>query len=558
VSVVPAVPLPHRESGGRLRAWRAAERAAFVASIAAAALLRVVAVFRYRIDSDETQHLHVVWGWSRGLLQYRDVFDNHMPLFHMLLAPLLRLIGERAEALIFMRAAMVPVYAATIVLAYRIAASCYPRRVAAWSTAVASLVPGYLLCSTELRTDDLWTLFWMMCIAILVDAPLTPRRAAAAGLALGAAAGVSAKSGLLLAAVIVGGIVVMAVTKASKRDAIRDAALFLASFALPPAAVAAYFAACGAWQPFVYGTITHNVFTRYRMDRFIALPCLLALVVIVARYVYRGAGDREAGARRLFLFVTANVYAASMFCLWPLVEREHWLPYYPIAAITMVPLVARASARRYAIIAAVEIALVILVGDLSRNRTAPAVALVSQTLRLTSPAEPVMDLKGETVFRRRAFFYVLEPMTKYRLRAGVIQDTIVDDILRTHTMVATASLRGLPQRARSFLARNFIAVGAVRVAGKILQSNRTRFTLQVPAEYAVIGDGAPFTGTIDGCEYDGPRYLAAGRHTISGGRRGEPYALVWARAAAEGFSPFHRAAHSGAKRPSHALFWRWL
>jgi hypothetical protein len=537
LSFAPAVDLP-RHADGRVRAWRAAEQAALITCMAAAALLRVVAIFRYRIDSDEPQHLHVVWGWSRGLMQYRDVFDNHMPLFHMLLAPLLRLTGERAEALIVMRAAMLPVYAITIALAYRIAASCYPRRTAIWSTVVAALVPGYLLTSTEFRTDDLWTMFWMMSIAALVCAP---RRLVLAGLSLGLAAATSAKTSLLLAALLVGGTVVLVVAKASKREAARGAAIFLAAFAIPPAAIAAYFAARGAWRPFLYGTVVHNLFTRQRADRFVVLPCLLVLVAIAAKYVYRGAGDRQAGARRLFLFVTANVYAASMFCLWPLVEREHWLPYYPLAAITIVPLIARASVRRYAVIITIEIVLVIILGDLWHNHTRRGLALVSQTLRLTAPDETVMDLKGETVFRRRAFFYVLEPMTKYRMRAGLIADTIVDDILRTRTMVATASLRGFPRRARSFLARNFISVGAVRVAGKMLQRNRTTFLVQVPAEYAVIGDGRPFSGTIDGCDYDGPVYLRAGLHTIGGAARGEPYALVWARAAARGFSPFRKS-----------------
>src|SRR5205085_1210357 len=263
----------------------------------------------------------------------------------------------------------------------------YPRRTAMWSTIVAALVPGYLLCSTEFRTDDLWTLFWIASVAMLVCAP---RRTFLSGLFLGLAAATSAKTLLLLVAVGIGGVVV--------------------------------------------------------------------LVAIAAKYAYRGAADRDAGARRLFLFVTANFYAASMFCLWPLVEREHWLPYYPLAAITIVPLVARASVRRYAVIAAVEIALVIFFGDLRHNRAGRGLAVVAQTLRLTAPNETVMDLKGETVFRQRAFFYVLEPMTKYRMRTGLIADTIVDDILRTHTMVATATLRGFPRRARAFLARNFIAV----------------------------------------------------------------------------------------------------
>src|SRR5262249_26715629 len=58
-----------------------------LALVAAATLLRLGAIFRYRFDSDEPQHLHVVWAWTQGLAQYRDVFDNHMPLFHLLNVP---------------------------------------------------------------------------------------------------------------------------------------------------------------------------------------------------------------------------------------------------------------------------------------------------------------------------------------------------------------------------------------------------------------------------------------------------------------------------------------
>ncbi|MFP5248032.1 MAG: hypothetical protein ACLGH0_15160, partial [Thermoanaerobaculia bacterium] len=56
-----------------------------------AVVLRLLAYFRYRFDSDEQQHLHVAWGWTAGLVQYRDLFDNHAPLFHILMAPLLAL-----------------------------------------------------------------------------------------------------------------------------------------------------------------------------------------------------------------------------------------------------------------------------------------------------------------------------------------------------------------------------------------------------------------------------------------------------------------------------------
>jgi hypothetical protein len=70
----------------------------------------IVNVLHHGFDSDEPQHLHVVWGWTHGLLQYRDTFDNHMPLFQIALAPIFALIGERATILYWMRLVLLPTF----------------------------------------------------------------------------------------------------------------------------------------------------------------------------------------------------------------------------------------------------------------------------------------------------------------------------------------------------------------------------------------------------------------------------------------------------------------
>ena len=494
-----------------------AERLALGLAAVAAALLRIAAIFRYRIDSDEPQHLHVIWGWTHGLVQYRDVFDNHMPLFHLLFAPLLRIVGERADALIAMRIAMLPLYAAMLMLTWQIASSCYARSAARWSTLAAALAPGFLLCTTEFRTDDLWTVFWLMAVAIFIGGPMTNVRLAAAGLALGFAAAVSAKTTLLLVAVIVG-------AAAARELRLQRAAIVLAAFALPPAAMAIYFAARGAWEPFVYGAVAHNIVRHVRISRLILFPCLLALIAIVAR---RAADTPQ----RLFLFVTAHFYAAALFCLWPLVEHEHWLPYYPLAAVTLVPLL---RVRQAMALVLIEIVLVFGFGRLWHDQTREAIGIIEQTLQLTKPGETVMDLKGETVFRQRAFFYVLEPLTKYWIRSGRIRDTIVADMLRTKTMVVVGDHYGFPRATRAFLNRNFISVGPVRVPGQTLKTGS--FSVEVPADYALVGEMHAFKGLLDGRPYRGPRYLQAGMHSIAPAAP-ESYSLLWSRAADRGLKP---------------------
>ena len=66
-------------------------------ALIALAVLRWFSVTSHRWNSDESQHLHVVWAWTVGKLQYLDIFDNHTPLFHILNAPLLKWLGERAD-----------------------------------------------------------------------------------------------------------------------------------------------------------------------------------------------------------------------------------------------------------------------------------------------------------------------------------------------------------------------------------------------------------------------------------------------------------------------------
>jgi hypothetical protein len=188
----------------RLPRW---ERIALAVVAAAALVLRALAFFRFRFDSDEPQHLHVAWGWTAGLVQYRDVFDNHAPLFHMLSAPLLRALGERSDILFYMRAPMVILWlvasAATFVVVRRFATM----RTAAWSVVLLNVLPPFFFKSLEYRTDNLWNALWMLTLVVITGGPLTAGRAFAAGLLLGAAFAVSLKTLLLVVTLAVAGIV---------------------------------------------------------------------------------------------------------------------------------------------------------------------------------------------------------------------------------------------------------------------------------------------------------------------------------------------------------------
>src|SRR5437588_13097781 len=146
--------------------------------------LSVVNVLHRDFNSDEPQHVHVIWGWTHGLVQYRDLFDNHMPLFHLLFAPLFALIGDRATILYLMRFIVLPLYFVAAWCTYQIAVSLFSRRAGVWAMILVGLYARYHFVSIEFRTDNLWAPLWLLCVTVLVSGPLTQRRALAAGLLL--------------------------------------------------------------------------------------------------------------------------------------------------------------------------------------------------------------------------------------------------------------------------------------------------------------------------------------------------------------------------------------
>jgi Dolichyl-phosphate-mannose-protein mannosyltransferase len=129
-------------------------------------------------------------------VQYRDLFDNHMPLFHIALAQIFGLIGERVSILYWMRFMLLPVYFVAAWCTYRIGTLLFSRRVGAWAVILVGFYPGYHFTSLEFRTDNVWVALWLLCVVVLVSGTLTVPRAIVAGTLLGLCFAVSMKSTL--------------------------------------------------------------------------------------------------------------------------------------------------------------------------------------------------------------------------------------------------------------------------------------------------------------------------------------------------------------------------
>lgn len=516
-----------------------------------AVALKAVAILRYRFDSDEPQHLHVAWGWTAGLLQYRDVFDNHAPLFHIMTAPILAAVGERANILIYMRWAMVPLLAIALWATWDIARRAWGGRAAIWSVLLLTLFPPFFLKSLEYRTDNLWNTVWMVALLLVLRPAVRPRQWFAVGCLLGIALGVSLKTPLLIVTLAVCGAIVGATRETVSRERFARSTLAgVAGFLIVPSCILGYFWHRGALRDFWYCTVAFNSAIVDRSpERLLLMILYPAGLYVTTRMALRYGRGSQAGAksfhRRLFLVLMLPVYILTLVTFWPLISWRDLLPLMPVLAIVTAgameePFRSGSPSPRYALTMSafvlLEIAAAVILGTLWNDATRRQIAETDQVIHLTTPADPIMDLKGETIFRRRPFYYIFEFITREQISRGVIHDRIAAAVIAAQCHVAQADGSFFPPAGRRFLSQNFVDVGRLRVAGQFLRPDGT-FRTAIPGEYLVVTEAGPAAGTLDGTPAGSGRLLSPGRHLFNGAR--ERAAAIWAPAFRRGFSPFH-------------------
>jgi hypothetical protein len=552
-----ADPAPTREQPGAMERW-----AAWVL-LGAAFLLRLFYIWHYRIDSDEPQHLHVVWGWTQGLLPYQSVFDNHSPLFQALYAPLFHLLGQRADIILPMRAGELPLYALTIFCVWKIARVLFSPRIALWTAVLAALCPPFYFDSIEFRPDQLWTLVWLLLLLVLVAGRLTPRRVFLAGLLCGTAFCVSMKSSLFVAALVqalIGALIVRwwAGGLPLRWPRLwRCALLWLAGLIIVPGLVLLFFHLHGALGDLIDCVIRHNVLpgaSRRLFGTGARKTWLLGAVVAVAGgcVIARLRMPIPLRTRIGFVFFAAWLYGTTLVACWPVLTAEDYLPFYPAMALTVAPallwltgvLVRSASFPVGPVFALVELVAILFMVSPFQDQTVDKIGMVADTLKLTDPDDYVMDSKGETIYRRRPFRYVLESLTTHRLKDGLLPDTIADELIKKRVPLAATTQR-MPSKGRKFIKRNYVPIAfRLWVLGQKLTATDAptpraiRFGINVPQRYTLTTpDGQP-GGLLDGTPFTGPRELAVGVHTFAPEGQPKEIVLIWAQAIERNYSPF--------------------
>jgi len=528
--------------------------------------LRVVTVAYYKFGADEPQHLHVIWGWARGFVQYRDLADNHMPLFQLLFAPIYNLIGDRATILYWMRTIQQSLYIVAFWCTYRIGSLLFSRRVGVWAAILVGLSFDYAFCSVEFRTDNLWAPLWLLCILVLLSGALTLRRALMAGFLMGLCFGVSMKTVLLLMSTVVGGSMTLMFVGRERldigwRQILGALAAFFATALIVPGTIMAAFALYGVWPQFHYWVFEHNVvpgLTNHPAWSVIIFAVGFPLVALGAHRMVAATPDTIVAARRSFVLITAGFFFTALLSFWPFLSRQDYLPFYPLAFVVCTGAILTVLDRREknrntgniwriipvpAVFGVCELLLALLVHPFWINKAKLETDLLRTTLQVSDPGDFVFDRRGETVFRQRCFYPIIETFTKERIRRGLMADNTIERCIDTRTCVATLP-DDMPLATFRFLERNYLPIGSkLRVAGVLLHSSTNGkqfdFEIVIPASYKIIGhDVDTVTGVLDGEPYQGnQRFLSPGTHTFVQTSPGHDLAVFWAQAVDRHFRP---------------------
>ena len=354
--------------------------------------------------------------------------------------------------------------------------------------------PGFFFVSSEFRTDDLWTLVWLLALAVLLGGRFSVGRSFRFGLLVGLAFAVSMKSSLLLGTLLLAGAVVLFFLRLQKetipwRALVCGAGAALAGGAILPTAVAAFFYERGAWEQFCYCVFQHNVVRGVIETGGIPIAgrpwCLSGALPILsglAWWILRTWPSRKGAA---LLFLASGFYLMALWSYWPVLSAEDYEPFFPMLFAVAAPL-AILAARRFAVgsqagrreaaillsIAALDQSWVPLIRHPWRNDALPDIRMVGDVLKLTSPGRYVVDGKGETIYVAVHTYFALETMADARFGAGARR--IEQGLVR---LGRVARLDRLPTMAHRFVRANYVPVmnATAARAGQMARRKRETF-----------------------------------------------------------------------------------
>ena len=220
--------------------------------------LLIAAVGRWLdgLEADDLQHLHAAWLVAQGQVPYRDYFDHHTPLYHVLFAPYASLIGRDPLVLMITFRLMAAACAIGIFFLFWRLLARLSGPFSAW------LGLGLLAASRHsdllfsLRPDYIALLLLLAAVTLVTESSeRSPLRHFVAGICVGVGFGFTQKVLALAPAFVIWAAVPFLRDRENRRAQLLNLAALLIGMMLAPALLVAALAKAGALPGFLAGPI---------------------------------------------------------------------------------------------------------------------------------------------------------------------------------------------------------------------------------------------------------------------------------------------------------------
>ena len=293
-----------------------------IAVVLGLALIAAVGRWFDGFEADDLQHLHAAWMVGQGKVPYRDYFDHHTPLYHVVFAPYASAIGRDPLLLMITFRMLAAVCACGIFYLFwrLIARSNGPTYAWLGLGLLAASRHSDLLFS--LRPDYIAVLLLLIAITLMTESgKRVGFRYLSAGICIGLGFGFTQKVLALAPAFVVWAFVsVLRHPRGNRRDPFINLTAILAGMALPPILMVATLARVGALPGFLAGPIgfaSHWIQPKSWVQ-FTQEPVLLefalfalgfawALRSVVSWITFRDTADADALLGLLVLFGTVGL-----------------------------------------------------------------------------------------------------------------------------------------------------------------------------------------------------------------------------------------------------------
>jgi hypothetical protein len=479
-------------------------KAACLALIVGAFVIRLALVDRHAFDPDEFQHLHGAWSIANGLLPYRDYFEHHTPWLHFFLAAFVGLFevatsARAAEAFVFFARGWMCVFSGlALALTFRLGRIAAGDATAWVGTAILGLTVMFLDKTLEIRPDVPGVAFllgsWVALLEGLRGPPgdrRTRARFASSGWLLGTALLCTQKVLFTLPAAFV----LLAIHVAWRRPAdtahrrLANVLVHTAAAAAPIAVVLAVFAARQGASAFFESNLLVNMRWTAHVGPGPVLHQLwsdnpLTVVLGLAGWAGASAGlfrkDRSADADALCVLQGAALGLGAFVI--PVAYAQYFVMLLPVLALLAARALLWTSAAvghvagdRAVVASGTATALLVVLGsgpvrsmvallDPPHSKVRDHLATLAHVAENTRPQETFMDgFTGLGVFRPHSYRYFFLHDEVRALLAGRELERLLgqlrDGTVSPTFVVLDRDLLALPADIVAFLKANYEPTG---------------------------------------------------------------------------------------------------